>query len=260
MQVPRAGRRLIGKTRAGSTTNRPIIVNSIPKSGTHLLMQVARALPNTPYYGAFIAQTPSISLRMRTDKEICRKLSSVVPGEVVGAHLHHSEPVRETLTALNAVHLMIVRDPVDILLSEAHYLGSMNRFHRMAREFKGLGEEQRIQMALHGSKQVPSLFPEFPNRINPYLGWLRDPSVMVVRYEDINDLERRHKIVEAIVKRWYSGDDLDGEKLQSLVASCVNAINPEKSHTASRRRSSSSREKLKSHELVADLRDSLGYR
>ena len=41
-------------------TRPPIIVNSLPKSGTHLLMQVAQALLETIQYGSFITQTPCL--------------------------------------------------------------------------------------------------------------------------------------------------------------------------------------------------------
>lgn len=258
LQFQKKARRIVGRIQQGRS-NRPIIVNSIPKSGTHLLMQVARALPGTLYYGGFVAQNPSLSLRRREDVEISRKLYRVIPGEVVGAHLHYSGIIRNLLSEINALHLMIVRDPVDVLLSEAYYLGGMNPFHRMAREFKGLNESQRINLALYGSTRIPALYPAFPNRITPYLGWLHDPSVMVVRYEELEDLERRRSIIESIVAEFSSCRACDAQNFQALVEKGANSINREKSHTASNRPPSACRDALKAHELLAGVRASLGY-
>ncbi|WP_293418517.1 hypothetical protein, partial [Phenylobacterium sp.] len=60
LQVPRAIERQ-RSTPASYASSPPIIVNSIPKSGTHMLMQVARAMPGTRYYGSFVARIPSWS-------------------------------------------------------------------------------------------------------------------------------------------------------------------------------------------------------
>lgn len=69
MQAPRTARRLVSGPKAFQARP-PVIVNSIPKSGTHLLMQIARALPDTRYYGSFLAQTPSISLKLRSQDAV----------------------------------------------------------------------------------------------------------------------------------------------------------------------------------------------
>lgn len=146
----------------------PVLVNSVPKSGTHLLMQIARALPGTRYYGSFIAQQPSVTLRTRSADEICTLIGRLAPAEVAGAHLHHSETTAAALRDRNVLHLMIIRDPLDVLQSEAHYLAEMNRFHRMAREFAGLPTPERLELALNGSAQIPDRYPQFLDRIQPY--------------------------------------------------------------------------------------------
>jgi sulfotransferase 6B1 len=127
----------------------PIIVNSLPKSGTHLLLQVARALPKTRYFGSFIAQTPSLTLRLRSQHEISQSIAAIVPGEVVGAHLYYSPATAQAIADKNALHLFIWRDPRDVLISEAHYLAEMNRFHAMHRAFRACSsQEARVNLAL----------------------------------------------------------------------------------------------------------------
>ncbi len=236
LQIPRYLRRL-NSTPDDFESNPPVIVNSIPKSGTHLLMQIARALPRTRYYGSFLAQQPSLTLRRRGQREIDAGLARLVPGEVIGTHLHYTPETASLLRQVNAVHLMIIRDPIDVLLSEAHYLRSMARFHRMHREFKGLDEGQARQLALAGSGPSRDIFPAFPERIKPYAGWLDDPDCCVVRFEQFALTAERRKAVETIVEFWAGRIHLQkpGE-LEGIVEHCIAAIDPARSHTTSTRK------------------------
>lgn len=139
LQVPRAVRRTRAST-VDFASAPPVIVNSIPKSGTHLLLQVARALPDTRYFGSFVGWASSLRLVARDQRTLDRMIGRITPGEVAGAHLHFSKATADALNRVNAVHYLIIRDPVDVLLSEVHYLRHMHRFHRMAREFRGLDD------------------------------------------------------------------------------------------------------------------------
>lgn len=236
LQIPRGLRRLIS-TSGDYAESPPVIVNSIPKSGTHLLMQIARALPGTRYYGSFLAQQPSLTLRHRSQREIDAGLARLVPGEVIGTHLHYTAQTASMLRQVNAVHLMIIRDPLDVLLSEAHYLRSMARFHRMHREFKGLDESQARQLALAGSGPSRDVFPPFPDRIRPYVGWLDDPDCCVVKFEQFAHTADRARAVETIVEFWAGRiDPRKSGELGQIVQQCITAIDPARSHTTSTRK------------------------
>lgn len=259
LRVPRAARTALS-SKADYQISPPVIANSIPKSGTHLLVQLARALPRTVYYGSFIAQQPSISLRMRDGAEIRSLLSRLAPGEVIGAHLHHDASVGRAMGKINAVHLMIVRDPVDVAMSEAHYLANMNRFHRMSREFRGLDHSAQIRVALEGSSERPDLFGSLADRLGPYVGWLNDPQTCVVRFEDFSNREGRAGAIERILSAWRSRCSHQDVDPIELAASLETAIAPEKSHTVSGREADQSmRQELVRDPRVRAMRDSLGY-
>lgn len=231
LQAPRTARRLV--TRPQNFAHAPpIIANSIPKSGTHLLLQIARALPRTRYYGSFLAWASSLSLRKRSERSIAFHLNRVVPGEAVGAHLHYSEATSAKLESINALHLMIVRDHEAIVRSEAHYLRHMNRFHRMAREFRGLDENAAIQRVRDGSPNHPELYPSFAERIRPYEGWCKDSRVLIVRYEDFASPAGRERTVERIVRAWAArADGAANLDLDACTQRAVASIAPEQSHT-----------------------------
>lgn len=261
LQAPRALSRWMA-TDDDYARRPPIIIDSIPKSGTHLLMQVARSLPNTQYFGSFIAWSSSLRLKKRSDQAMMRRLARIAPGEIVGAHLHYASATQETLQRLNAVHWLIIRDPVDILLSEAHYLRSMNRFHRMAREFRGLDREQSIERALRGSQVRPDLYPHFEARISPYLNWLKDDTCLVVRYESLRKAATREIEIRRLILGWLNKSRDDHLDLDQLASNALAALDPAKSHTFSGRQKDleeKQRQALAQDEGMRRLRRDMGY-
>lgn len=206
----------------------PVIVNSLPKSGTHLLLQVARALPGTRYRGNFIATAPSLTLRQRTPEGLARRVRAILPSEALGAHLHHSATVATAMRAVNALHLFICRDPRDVLLSEIEYLTHMNRWHRMHRHFARLARaEHRLTLALDG---YDDRFPDAVSRYLPYAGWLEDSATVGLRYEDLvgaSQAASLARISAAHARR--RGGALPQEDV--MLARLAAAIRPEKSHT-----------------------------
>ena len=203
----------------------PIVVNSVPKSGTHLLMQVARALPGNRYYGSFLAQYPSLTMRPRSQPEINFHLTRAVPGEVMGAHLHYSEHTEKALSRINALHLFIYRDPRDVLISEANYLASMNRWHAMHNLFSRFDtEDARVELAIVGCDKAG--FPNVKARLYPYLQWLGRRSVIAIRYEDMVGPQAL-AVLDRVLDEWRQRGGLGDVTSEALLA----AINPEKSHT-----------------------------
>lgn len=205
----------------------PIIVNSLPKSGTHLLLQISRALPGVRYYGGFIATTPSLTLKERPPVEMAQRIKSLLPGETVGAHIYHSPEATAALRSINAVHLFIYRDPRDVLLSGSYYLAKMNRWHRMHKVFSRLDDPyERLKLAIEG---YDALYPSCEQRIAPYTAWLDDPNTLALKYEDLvgpNQTEQLNRIANALQKSGMVTANRD-----EVVNLMKTAINPGKSHT-----------------------------
>ncbi|EEX13548.1 hypothetical protein CSE45_5454 [Citreicella sp. SE45] len=228
MQIPRAVAR-IGASPADYRAAPPIIVNSLPKSGTHMLMQIAQALPGTRYFGSFIAQTPSLTLRMRSPAEIAGRIKRIVPGEVLGTHLYHHPETARALDEVNALHLFIYRDPRDVLLSETHYLTSMSRWHKMHKTFAAIPDgEERLRLAITGNGT--ETYPDARERIGAYMGWISDPSCIALSYETLNDPQALPAEIDRITAAFV---DRGGriEDPEAMRRSLIEAIAPEKSHT-----------------------------
>ena len=90
----------------------PVLANSFPKSGTHLLDQIVAGLPDRVNYGAFLSSmTSSFQYRRRTSKSTLRFIKASLPGEIVRAHLFFDPQFDAALDARNVVHYFIYRDP-----------------------------------------------------------------------------------------------------------------------------------------------------
>src|SRR5262245_42949118 len=68
----------------------PVLANSFPKSGTHLLAQVVAGLPRRVNYGAWLgSMISSFQFRERTVPNVKRFIAGIVPGELVRGHLFY---------------------------------------------------------------------------------------------------------------------------------------------------------------------------
>ena len=105
----------------------PILANSFPKSGTHLLVQILEALPDVRDWANFIASTPSLTLKETKGSTSAKRLHNLGSGELVGSHLFYSEEIRAAIKERGILHYFIYRDPRDIVVSEVNYLTKMNR-------------------------------------------------------------------------------------------------------------------------------------
>jgi len=227
-RVPRLIRRLQASD-ADYATHPPIIVNSLPKSGTHLMMQLADALPGVVNYGTFLAQTPSLTLKERSRAQIDARIAALAPGEVVGAHLYYSPETAAAFAKRNALHLFIWRDPRDVILSEAHYLAEMARFHAMHATFKKISDpEARVKLALTGDGT--SRYPDAHARVAPYLGWCDDPQAVVMRYERaIHPKTQAGEVARVVAAFVKQGGEVADQAI--LTQSLVQAVAPKHSHT-----------------------------
>ena len=211
----------------------PVLANSIPKSGTHLLDQIVAALPQRRNYGTFLeSMTASYIFKERTVESTLEFLSRLVSGELVRAHLHHSPAVEDVLSARGIVHYLIYRDPRDVVVSEAHYLRSMNRWHRMHAHFRARATfADAVSLAIEGLEPGSSElhYPDIGRRYGCFTPWLRSPAVHAVRFEELVSPERR-RVIEGIARRYarHAGEEVD---VAAVANEAEARIAPSRSHT-----------------------------
>jgi hypothetical protein len=232
LRLPRLWRRLNART-GDYQAAPPVLANSFPKSGTHLLFQIVDGLPNSTNYGVFLASmTSSFRFRERSPENASRFIRSLVPGEVVRGHLFFHPQNAADLREKNVVHYFVYRDPRDVVVSEAHYLREMNRWHRLALYFSKLPSiEDAIMLSIRGF-DPPIAGIEYPNvaeRFARYADWLQRDDCLTLRFEDMAS-DGRPAVIRRMAE-FYAAHCSQRIDVEACIEKMTSSIAPQKSHT-----------------------------
>lgn len=266
LRVPKYWNRLRAQAEEFRTAP-PVLANSFPKSGTHLVFQIVDGLPNSVNYGTFLASlTSSFQFRRRSLENVTRIIRGFGPGEIVRGHLYYDASHAAELAQKNVVHYFVYRDPRAIVVSEAHYLREMNRWHRLAKYFRELESlDEAIMQSITGfDPPVPGIdYPNIAARFADYHGWLRRDDCLAIRFEDLAS-EKRPEIVRQMAE-FYARRCANPPDIEACAAAMTACIAPEKSHTfrsgkkAGWRNEFTAEHRRRFDELAGDLLIDLGY-
>ncbi|MGY4867394.1 sulfotransferase domain-containing protein [Mycolicibacterium elephantis] len=244
-----------------------VLVNSVPKSGTHLLTQIVEGLESNDDWGTFIRSTPSLTLREVSPERLNREMKKLVPGETARGHIFWHQSLAESITENGIVSYFIYRDPRDIALSEARYLSSMNRYHRMHRVYRGLSPDEALMLSIRGwpeSENRGVYYPDIGTRIRRYTGWLTHTATLAVRFEDLRGANlagwARRIVQHYVDASGHSDSDADQMALRA-----TQMVDPCRSHTYRKGKSGGWRETYKRehmeafHDVAGSLLLELGY-
>lgn len=230
--IPRRFRQLRTTTNA-LAVQPPVFANSFPKSGTHLLVQIVEGLPDRTNYGTFLASNiSSFQLRERSSENTCHFIRGFVPGEIVRGHLYFETLYADELNRRHTVNYFIYRDLRDVVVSEAHYLREMNRWHRLHPYFRDAASiEDAIMLSINGfDPPVPGIYyPNIGERWARYHGWLQRDDCLSIRFEDLVS-ERQPEIVRSIAE-FYAPRTSTPFNVDAAALAMAALIAPKKSHT-----------------------------
>ncbi|MCA9237227.1 MAG: sulfotransferase domain-containing protein [Planctomycetales bacterium] len=265
----RAPRRLArAKAKPADYASRPpVLANSFPKSGTHLLDQILEALPARRNYGEFLSSmTSSFRFQRRTSSESAAALRTAIPGELVRSHLFFATEIAEAVVETGIVHYFIYRDPRDVVLSEAHYLRSLNRWHRLHPFFRDAPSlDAAIELSIRGipEKSDSFYYPPIGERFEQYAPWIQRDDVFAVRFEDLVS-DQQPELLRQIAD-YYAARSATPMDIDAVVAGMRASVDPERSHTYRKGRSGGWREKFTTRhrdlfrEYGGDVLDRYGF-
>lgn len=174
-----------------------LFANSFPKSGTHLLTQVLEGFnrlgPAVPSGLPAVTTFAGDSGRTRPPAEIRADLQRFLPGDCGYGHIHTLPAAVEELTGAKFAPYFILRDPRDVVVSHVHYITELAPGHVLHRYYtQELGDfPARLRTSILGLPEADFAFPDIYHRFEPYLGWLEQPEVLTLHYEDfIHNRER----------------------------------------------------------------------
>ncbi len=173
-----------------------VIVNSVPKAGTHLAVGVLSRLPKMAYAGVHVqpetlhhvSGAPLTADESADALRIARAhMDRVRNGQYATAHIPAWPGFESAFGDLEFRMMLLVRDPRDVAVSFAFYASKLKE-HHLHQRFRALGsDEDRIRASITGlpaTEDSPELL-SLDQRVGAFLPWGAAPGVRVVRFEDL---------------------------------------------------------------------------
>ncbi|MAR84704.1 MAG: hypothetical protein CL869_00710 [Cytophagia bacterium] len=211
-----------------------ILVNSFPKSGTHLLYQLFWESDYTNDFKSFIVSHPSRSKSENLINQTNSYIDNLLNGELIRGHIFYDKSTSELIKNKNIINYFIYRDPRDVVISEANYLYNMNKFHILHKHYKKItNNDDRIKFSIMGNDFLDTGFTykNINDRFLDYKGWLSDINCFSVRYEDLINFNKNKTISNIL--NFYIKSSKSKQSLSQILNKSIESINPSKSHTFS---------------------------
>jgi hypothetical protein len=212
----------------------PILLSiSFPKSGTHLLDQIllgfSKIAPFSTRLHSFYAEYDGDTGRRHSPAETRAWLDSLRPLDITSAHLFAQPEVVERVATSAFVPYFIFRDPRDVVVSHVFYVTDMEPRHVHHAYYQSLPDfDARLRVSILGRPDAGVEFPDIAGRFAPYLGWLDQPGVLKIHFEDlVND---RLSAMNRILDHFLAGVPLTLPR-ESILTSLEASVNPARSPT-----------------------------
>jgi hypothetical protein len=212
----------------------PVLLGiSFPKSGTHLLDQIllgfSKIAPYARRLHSFYAEYEGESGAKHPPEQALHWLDSLRPRDVASAHLFARPEAVARVCSPRFLPYFIFRDPRDVVVSHVFYVTEMESRHVHHAYYKSLPDfEARLTVSILGRPAAEVEFPNIAERFAPYLGWLDQPQVLTLHFEEL--IQDRVRALNRILDHFLARVPLPTPRsliLESLEAS----INPTKSPT-----------------------------
>ncbi len=185
-----------------------IFLNSLPKSGTHLLVKLLKMmglefsklnLSSSTIYGrhsfyksiirgpAFGQPSIEVGLDISTAARqswITNSLNKVENGSFCSGHAPYSDSLHSIVIKNGLKTINTIRDPRDVLVSWAHYVPKTH-WHYGRDGLKNLSLEKRVEKILYGYQSGEFLIESFINILRRSSEWIVKDDVLTVHFEDL---------------------------------------------------------------------------
>ncbi len=163
----------------GRKTGPKVVLNALPKSGTHLLENVFFKLPYMRHSGR---RTLFIEIQNPLEKKL-RVLGKIRKGQFQLAHMQYHSKVLEVLKKNDLKMIQLVRDPRDVLISHLNYIQNIDKTQKSHRYISNYNTtEDKIKAMINGKPNVIEPFPKVLNKFEP---WLDKKNILTVKFEDL---------------------------------------------------------------------------
>lgn len=217
----------------------PILVNSIPKSGTNLLKNIVLSIPGS-HLGVDLPLAHETTNGSECLDYIQQQVAKFSPGKIYVGHVPYSKEVSLWFKNNNVKQLFIYRDPRDVTVSLYHYIMRdkipRHAYYSMYLKFKN--DEERLRKAITGYGEGKKKFRVSSNSIpaidivyKTYAPWIQksSPDFLSLRFEDlVSDNDMHMTQIKNIVK-FLNPKLIKDIALLKRISS--RGMDPERSHT-----------------------------
>jgi hypothetical protein len=166
-----------------------VLGNAMPKSGSHLIIQILQGLSRLgPFTNPGFPPVNRAEDNARLpDAAVLANIRRMRPGDIAYGYIGAQEPFVSTLTRPGRATIFVYRDPRDMIISHIFYATQMHPRHWMRRYYTERlhSMEERIAAAIRGVDEPGSELTGVRERYAGYLGWLEQPAVLCLRFEDL---------------------------------------------------------------------------
>ena len=166
-----------------------VLGNAMPKSGSHLIIQVLQGLTRLgPFVNpGFPPVNRGEDNHKLSDQEVLVNIQAMRPGDIAYGYISAREPFLSTLKQPDRATIFVYRDPRDMIISHIFYATQMHPGHWMhhyyTEELHTM--EERINAAISGVEAPGSELTPIRARYDGYLDWLKQPEVLSMRFEKL---------------------------------------------------------------------------
>ena len=193
----------IGRAEGLQGPDSSFLANSLPKSGTHLLLKALSMMPQVRRIRLQVA--PKLSKHFAAaegEEAVLVGISRLVPlsrsrleaalrrlppGAFASAHVPYTRELADLLQELGMKMVVMIRDPRDVVVSSARYLPQRGR-HPLRDLFSVQDAHGRIFTSIVGTPAAGPGGPQMLNirdRVRSVVTWGTLPSVHITRFEDL---------------------------------------------------------------------------
>ncbi|WP_342045381.1 sulfotransferase domain-containing protein [Bacillus sp. OTU530] len=203
-----------------------IFANSVPKSGTNLLIQILLAIPGISkfpkgYFGGIYNYNFSQLIKLEN-------------GQMAYGHVNYTPERADIIDTLGIKHIFISRDLRDVIVSYAHFIMDKNHEHELYDYFSNTlqSHSDRLMVLIEGTNLSYGKYPSTYELFRPIYDWRNTPNTCSVRFEDLMlDNTTKRKTLYKIVQFLWEDLQYLGLSQQEVVENMIRNINPEASFT-----------------------------
>ncbi len=186
---------------------KPVLINSIPKSGTHLLSNMLFSVPYSQMRGD-ATDADKFSDDSERFEFVKNQLTDFSEDTVFLAHIPHSQQIDNWLEEKGIKQVFVLRDPRDVAVSMHYYVMKSKGKHyhfplynqlqtneeRLLRVIEGFGDGETSYNV--NSESIPNLKLFY----EAYLPWIESPNTYVVKFEDLINPTKKYEEVQELLK------------------------------------------------------------